>query len=343
MTAGSVRSPEAGAAARPGRPPGELQMPTPWVLTVRAHAKINLSLRVMGRRPDGDHELKTVFQSLALHDRIEFRLRPGPFALACDDPAVPTDERNLVCRAAALVWRAAGRLGAPAGVEARLVKRIPAAGGLGGGSADGAAALVALDLLWKARLSRAELDRLAARLGADVPYFLVGGTTLGLARGDELYPLRDRPAAWVALVLPPFGVSTAEAFGWADGEGGSSAPATAPWSGDERGQPAHEGVNDLERVVARRHPQIRRLTGALRRAGAEVAAMSGSGSTVYGLFAVRAAAEAAARRLGKAPYRAIVTRTLPGAAFRRLSRPTIVSQRSSREGARGLWRGGSLV
>ena len=170
-------------------------MRTPWVMRARAHAKINLSLRVTGRRQDGYHELKTVFQALALHDSLEFKPRPGPLVLSCDDPAVPTDERNLVWQAATLVWQAAGRRGVPSGVDIRLAKRVPVQGGLGGGSADAAAALLALSALWGARLDRDALARLAARLGADVPYFLVGGRALGLGRGDEIYALQDRPRA----------------------------------------------------------------------------------------------------------------------------------------------------
>ena len=169
-------------------------MRTPWVMRIRAHAKINLSLRVIGRRQDGYHELKTVFQALALHDSLEFTPRPGPLVLSCDDPAVPTDERNLVWQAATLVWQTAGRRDAPSGVEMRLAKRVPVQGGLGGGSTDAAAALLALSALWSARLDRDVLARLAGQLGADVPYFLVGGRALGLGRGDEILRAAGSPA-----------------------------------------------------------------------------------------------------------------------------------------------------
>src|ERR1700704_785519 len=169
---------------------------------VSAYAKINLSLRVLGVRPDGYHELRTIFQSIALHDTLTARVRRGPFALQCDDPACPADETNLVWRAAGRVWAASGRRGTMRGVEVRLAKRIPVQAGLGGGSSDAAAALRVFGSLW--RVDEPSLRGIAATLGADVPYFLEGGTVLGLDRGDLLYPLLDHPAAWVTLVMPPF-------------------------------------------------------------------------------------------------------------------------------------------
>ena len=155
---------------------------------VSAYAKINLSLRVLGVRPDGYHELRTIFQSIALHDTLTARVRRGPFALQCDDPACPADETNLVWRAAERVWAASGRRGASRrrgimhGVEVRLAKRIPLQAGLGGGSSDAAAALRVFGSLW--RVNEPSLRDIAATLGADVPYFLEGGTVLGLDRGD---------------------------------------------------------------------------------------------------------------------------------------------------------------
>jgi len=176
---------------------------------VSAYAKINLSLRVLGVRPDGNHDLRTIFQSIALHDTLTVRARRGPFALECDDPACPADETNLVWRAAEQVWAASGRRGTLRDVEIRLAKRIPLKSGLGGGSSDAAAALRALGSLW--RVKDAPLREIAVRLGADVPYFLEGGTVLGLDRGDLLFPLVDHPVAWVTVVVPSFGVSTVDA------------------------------------------------------------------------------------------------------------------------------------
>lgn len=274
------------------------------VYNVRAYAKINLSLRVLGVRPDGYHDLRTIFQSIALHDTLTVRVRRGPFALQCDDPDCPADQTNLVWRAAEHAWAASGRRGTLRDIEIRLAKRIPLQAGLGGGSSDAAAALRGFGALW--RMKDAPLREIAASLGADVPYFLEGGTVLGLDRGDLLYPLADHPAAWVTLVLPRFGVSTAEAYRWWDEAGGP-----------EKARPALH--NDLQDPVSAHHPEIARIVGALWKAGAFHAAMSGSGSAVFGLFSRRPAAELAARALGKPGTRALVSRTVNRAAYQRLA------------------------
>jgi 4-diphosphocytidyl-2-C-methyl-D-erythritol kinase len=268
-------------------------------MRVRAFAKINLSLRVVGTSADGYHELRTVFQSIALHDTLTFQRTRGPFRLSCSDPACPIDDANLVWRAADLMWRAARRPGTLGGVSVRITKRIPIGSGLGGGSSDAAATLRACAALWRARVTPRELKRMAAALGADVPFFLEGGTALGTGRGDILTRLPDTPPAWVVLAVPSFGVSTKDAYGW--------------WDADHRGEPgsaAGELGNDLQNPVAARHPDIARTVAALASAGASQAAMSGSGSAVFGLFTSRAAAERAARRLGARSRRAIVTRVL---------------------------------
>jgi 4-diphosphocytidyl-2-C-methyl-D-erythritol kinase len=183
-------------------------------IQVRAPAKLNLSLELVGVRGDGYHELRTIFQSIALHDTLTIRRHRGPFALQCEDPVCPADRTNLVWRAAECAWRAAARRGAMRDVEIHLAKRIPVQSGLGGGSSDAAATLRALGIVW--RLNEGTLRELARSLGADVSYFLEGGTVLGLDRGDCLYPLADRPSAWVTLVIPSFGVSTKDAYTWWD-------------------------------------------------------------------------------------------------------------------------------
>ena len=289
-------------------------------MRVRAFAKINLSLRVLGTRADGYHELRTVFQSIALHDTLTIRRARGAFRLTCDDPDCPSDSTNLIRRAAERVWRAAGRRGAPRDVTVDLEKRIPLNAGLGGGSSDCAAALRAFGRLW-----RVDVDRTRAigrELGADVPYFFEGGTVLGLDRGDALFPLIDRPPAWVVLVLPPFGVSTKEAFAWLDHDEArhQSRRADAVRRGTRTAKTAAaEPVNDLEAAVSARHPDIRRIAEALRRAGAAQAAMTGSGSTVFGLFASEGTARGAAHVLGGQRGTALVTRTLNRLTYQRLA------------------------
>ena len=274
-------------------------------MRVRAFAKINLSLRIVGTRDDGYHELRTIFQSIALHDTLDVRATRGPFRLACDDPNCPSDDTNLIWRAAERVWRAAGRRGRAHGVSVDLRKRIPLDAGLGGGSSDAAAGLRAFGRIW--RVDETKLRAIGRELGADVPYFFEGGTVLGLDRGDLLFPLLDRPKAWVVLAWPGFGVSTKEAFGW--------------WDARRRAKDMNVGefINDLQAPVAARHPEIGRLVTALRRAGASHAAMTGSGSTVFGLFSTERAARRAAQAVAGRARATLVTRTLNRLQYQRLA------------------------
>ena len=312
-----------------------MSKPRARAIRMRAFAKINLLLRVLGSRPDGYHELRTVFQSLALHDTLTFRPATGALRISCNEAACPTDATNLVWRAAERVWRAAGRRGAPREAEVHIVKRIPIEAGLGGGSSDAAAAVRALAALWRVDLGDDRMREVAASLGADVSYFLEGGTVLGLERGDLLFPLQDVAPAWVVLVIPPFGVSTKDAYGWWDehveGRERRLRPVRRPsprgrsarewgWGPTSTGNDGstarvirligHELRNDLEEPVTARHPEIARLVNALRRHGAIHAAMSGSGSAVFGLFERRTDAAAAADVFPRRGRRVIVTRTV---------------------------------
>jgi 4-diphosphocytidyl-2-C-methyl-D-erythritol kinase len=302
-------------------------------VVARAHAKINLDLRVLGTRPDGFHELRTVFQSLELHDVLTARGRRGPFGIVCRDPRIPRDETNLVWKSAQALWKAIGFAGEPRDTVVRLDKIIPVQAGLGGGSADAAAALGALARLWigaRGTFDPQLLRDIAGGLGADVPFFLWGGTALGLGRGEEIYPLVDLPRHFVVLVLPPFGVSTAEAYGWYDEERAAGLYDESPREIQVLPVPwpsrAAQMINDLEPPVVRRHPEIAQVKLQLRQAGAIGASMSGSGSAVYGLFRTRSAAAAAARLLNRPGWRLRLTRTLSRleherAARARLSRP----------------------
>ena len=294
-------------------------------LVVRAHAKVNLDLRVLGVRPDGYHELRTVFQTIELHDTLTCAERPGPFTIACRDRRVPTDAGNLVWKAAGALWGALGRAGSVSDTAIRIDKQIPIEAGLGGGSADAAAALSALARLWGgAPLTL--LREVAATVGADVPFFLSGGTALGLGRGEEIYPLVDLPPHYVVIVRPPFGVSTAEAYAWYDEDRSAGLRENrelqllpVPWP-----TRAAQMINDLEPPVMRRHQEIGAFTQQLRELGATAAAMSGSGSAVFGLFRSRPAAERAVKPLSRNGARAIVTRTLTRAEHERRGKPLVV-------------------
>jgi 4-diphosphocytidyl-2-C-methyl-D-erythritol kinase len=209
------------------------------------------------------------------------------------------------------LWEAAGREGEPRDAAIRLEKRIPMQAGLGGGSSDAAAALLALSKVWKLRVADEELFAIAARLGSDVPFFFVGGTALGLGRGEEVYPLADLPRWWVVLVFPPFGIPTGDAYEWLDRSraGTSSGPAPRYLPGTWLGRVVPL-VNDLEPPVIERHPVIGRLIGQLAGLGAAMAAMSGSGSTVFGVFRTAKAADTAARTLRKSGARTMVARMM---------------------------------
>jgi 4-diphosphocytidyl-2-C-methyl-D-erythritol kinase len=296
---------------------------------VRAYAKVNLDLRVLGARPDGYHELRTVFQSVALHDTLLCVARPGEFTLKCRTVAVPLDRTNLVWQAASALWTAMGRPGEPADVTVSIKKEIPMQAGLGGGSANAAAALQALARLWGGAPIPLIRD-VAAGIGADVPYFLSGGTALGLGRGEEIYPLVDLPTHWVVIVQPPYGVSTAEAYAWYDEDRGAGLreprePQTLPVPWPTR---AAQMINDLEPPVVRRHPEIGTLKSLLREAGAVAAAMSGSGSAVFGLFRTQAAAARALKPVSRQGARAYLTRTLSRGEHERRARPVATQSRS---------------
>ncbi len=262
------------------------------MLSLRAPAKLNLGLHILARRPDGYHEIETVYLPLRLFDQIE--VAPSPTAgirLEVGNADLPTDARNLAVRAAELACQSSGL--EPA-LQIRLEKSIPIAAGLGGGSSDAAAMILAVEHLSGKRLAQATRRALALQLGADVPFFLDPRPAVGRGVGERLEPIPGVPELWWLLLVLPFAVSTAEAYRAA------SAELTLP---RERSSIASllgpSGVlssplNELERAVARRHPEIGAARRSLERAGAGVTGMSGSGPTVYGWFPDQAAAERAA-------------------------------------------------
>ncbi len=295
------------------------------VVTTRALAKINLHLAVHGRRADGYHDLTTVFQAIALDDAIDVRASDGPFVLFSDSDEAPADSTNLVWRAASLIADAVGR--ELSGVRIELRKQVPIRAGLGGGSADAMATMRALQAFWGVSVPAGTLERLASQLGADVAFFLRGGTALGTGRGDQVMPLPDLPAHHVVIVRPPLGVATSAAYEWlADARRVAPVPPPAPFQAlddpeDWRGR--LPGLrNDFEPVVARRHPEIAEAVERLRSAGADHALMSGSGSAVAGLFRARQAAQAAAGGFGgRQGWRLWLSRTVGRAEYLAAVRP----------------------
>lgn len=265
--------------------------------TVSSHAKINWMLRVLWRREDGFHELETIFQEISLHDVIHVH-RSTAFSLTCDDPSIPTDSSNLVARAWAKLQH---RFGIDP-VSIHLEKRIPAGGGLGGGSSNAAATLLALRSMFNIEVSDGELAVIALGLGSDVPFFLNGRAAYARGRGEVLTTL-DAPEVPLLLCLPAERVMTPEAFRLlaARREGARFEPSLSPVAAAEvmRDPVVHASrlVNDLESVVFDRLPELGNLKSALAATGAAWAAMSGSGSTVAGAFRDEAARDGAAELL----------------------------------------------
>jgi 4-diphosphocytidyl-2-C-methyl-D-erythritol kinase len=248
---------------------------------VRSLAKINLDLRVLNKRPDGFHELRTIFQTVSLADTLEIECRSGPTRIEIkSNISIPG---NIIEKAADSVLAATGKT---ARIGFVLKKRIPLGGGLGGGSSNAAAVLLALPVLLKKPLKMEKLMELAASLGSDVPFFLVGGTVVGLGRGTELYPIPDMGSAAALIITPGIHVSTGEAYrALGRGLAGESAcPTSRDWgtSGDWG---TYE--NDFESVVFRQHSHLKLIKGKLLNLGARPALMSGSGSTIFGIFESR--------------------------------------------------------
>ncbi len=265
---------------------------------LRALAKINLNLKVLAKRPDGYHELRTVFQTISLADRLEAEFEPARRTRieVASRPEIPG---NLVERAARLALEAMRTTGV---VRLRLAKRIPIGGGLGGGSSDAAAVLLALPVLAGRRLALERRIELAAELGSDVPFFLLGGAAVAVGRGTELYPLPDALYARGLLVAPEVEVPTAEAYQALGRELTSPAPFSMISSFQswvwERSAPLRTAAapaagNDFEPVVFARYPRLEAVKRKLEKLGARPAMLSGSGAAIFGLFASPPPAERA--------------------------------------------------
>ena len=290
--------------------------------TVRlpAFAKVNLSLHVVGKRSDGYHELRTVFQSISLHDSLELTLGPSRHIVLeikaeTESPPLAADPSNLVWRAIEALRQ---ELGLRQGFHARLTKRVPIARGLGGGSSDAAAALLGVLRLTRRELGQARLLEIASSLGADVPFFLLGGRALGVDRGDEIYPLPDLPSRTLLVVSPrSIGVSTRDAYSWIDGQLTTSSATPKMWSFCALCWSRQGGAlaNDFEAAVFSRHPRLSQIKRRLLQGGAAEAALAGSGSAVFGFFRNPAQARRAARAFPD--DQVFVARTLSRSSYRR--------------------------
>ena len=265
-------------------------------LRIPAFAKVNLTLNITGKRPDGYHELRTVFQAISLADQLEISIAPAQnleIEFACSDAAL-AGEDNLAVRA---IRALAPEIGFTGHVRIHLEKNIPVARGLGGGSSDAAAALIALLRLTKSKPPLERLVQIAAGLGADVPFFLFGGRALAVNRGDEIYPMEDGPRRTVVVVSPNgIGVPTKDAYGWLAPELTRLANPHRIWRFCALCWSWQEALsNDFEGPVFSRHPRLGEIRADLLKRGAADAALAGSGSAVFGVFRNPARARRAAR------------------------------------------------
>lgn len=269
------------------------------VLRYRSYAKLNLFLEVVSRRPDGYHELETVFQTVGLYDELTFESDCDDIILEGTSVEVPSGQENIVLQAAKLL---SDRYDVGKGVRITLDKRIPVAAGLAGGSGNAAATLTALNVLWQLGLDAATLHALALELGSDVPYCLVGGTVAATGRGEQLESLPALAPTWFVLVHPQLHMSTAAVFNHPD----LNAPATQSEndSGDafvacvraiRAGEALSEIHNRLEEIVFAEHSELEAVKQGLLDAGCSVAGMSGSGPTIFGICASQSDADAVVR------------------------------------------------
>jgi 4-diphosphocytidyl-2-C-methyl-D-erythritol kinase len=274
---------------------------------VNAPAKVNLVLRVLDRRPDGYHNLWSVMQTVGLEDELYLRLsaRAG-IRLQCDDAGVPTDGRNLVARAATAVLSRAGLSESRSpGVEIHLIKRVPVSAGLGGGSSDAAATIIALNALLGLGWSRETMASVGAPLGSDVPFFLFAPSALVRGRGEDVLAMSVTGTRWVVLVNPGFPIETR----WAYEQLSSGRTGVQPLSDTLRrieqggAVPWEQAValmeNDFEAALAPTHGVLGQIKQQLLASGAEAALLSGSGATVFGVFREQAAAIRAQQALGR--------------------------------------------
>lgn len=253
--------------------------------SIKSFAKINWVLRVLGKREDGFHDICTVFQTVSVHDTLHFEAADN-IVLTCDDPTIPADDTNLIVRSARKLQE---RTNTKQGAAIHVAKRIPAPGGLGGGSSNAAVALIGLNRFWDLGLSIGELSSIGTEIGSDVAFFFEGGTAIGTQRGDVIESVVDVGEEFMIIVAPNVRVSTADAFA------GLAAPAltksgadiiltvcrNAARPFDSRGS---ELTNDFERSIVSACPEVTRVKETLLELGAVKAAMSGSGASVFAIF-----------------------------------------------------------
>lgn len=294
-------------------------------VTLPCFAKLNLDLRVLHKRPDGYHELRTIFQTISLKDTLSIEFKSQKRTQIVVSSSIDIED-NIVVRSAKMVL---DHLRTTAWVRFVISKKIPLGAGLGGGSSDAAAVLMALPALTGKRIAVADLVRLAESLGSDVPFFLFGGTAVGLSRGTEIYPLPDLPPLAALVVFSGIHVSTAEAYQALNRPALTSPPdspilrefQTITWNlarSSLNQLPLH---NDFEEAVFGMHGELAAQIRKLRKLGAKPALMTGSGSAVFGVFETFAAARSAASKFPAGS--AFPVRFLPRRQYKRIWRRSL--------------------
>jgi 4-diphosphocytidyl-2-C-methyl-D-erythritol kinase len=272
-------------------------------MLLRAFAKINLDLRILGRRDDGYHELRTIFQAIDWYDQIV--IEPAE-RFEFSAPGTPEDETNLVVQAVRAYERMAG---VTANVKIQLTKNVPMGRGLGGGSADAAVTFIGLQRMYKRSLPFEEIPQVLRDLGSDVPFFTLGGRASGVGRGDEVYKLEDSTDYWLLVVDPGIIIRTVEAYSWLtlpDKSNNIESFCATSGSGCE----TDVWTNDFEGPVFQRYPELAKIKDELLQLGAYRAALSGSGSAIFGQFQMVSEAARAGSALS-ARFRVKVTKPLP--------------------------------
>ena len=283
-------------------------------LKLPSFAKINWFLRILGKRPDGYHEVITALQTVSLHDFLVFELREdGNINLVCDDPEIPVDDNNLIVKAARALQ---AHLNSKLGADIKLTKRIPTQAGLGGASSNAAVTLTSLNVLWDGRTTARNFMRISSELGSDVPFFLMGGEVIARGTGTDFSWPPERPKQHLIIVTPNAKVSTANAYAALNAPSLTTSDAASILSSSladlfsaGSGQvPLH---NDFEGVIFELEPEIKRAKEALWNAGARGALLAGSGSSVFGIFNDKAARDQALGNLrSEAGWRVFSCHTL---------------------------------
>lgn len=288
-------------------------------LILPSYAKINWTLEILGKRADGFHELRTLLQTVSVCDRLTFTELDEGIEVVSDHPQVPTDQTNLVWRAARAVLDLTGLR---RGVRISIEKRIPMGAGLGGGSSNAAVTLLALGALWETRLDLPALRRIGASLGSDVPFFLTGGTAIGVGRGEEVYPLADISENFLLLVNPGLHIPTGDVYSSLPAELTKVRPIVKmPLSLEAAHAAITAGIggagriipflhNDLEIPVHAKYPLIAEIKAGLTASGAAGVLMSGSGSTIFAIFDSERALSVAADDLSRSGWWCASVRTL---------------------------------